>query len=148
MSTADFGTGSHVPPSEELREESFGELISGLTKDLSHLVKQEIQLAKVEMTAKGKELGKAIGMLVGAGIFALLMMIALTMFLIIVLDGFLELWIAALIVTILWGVVAAVLASMGRKQLKEATPLTPEQTVETVKEDVQWAKNPTRSART
>ena len=54
-------------------------------------------------------------------------------------------WIAALIVMVLWAIVAAVLAKAGQKSLKRATPPVP-QTVETVKEDVQWAKNPTGSA--
>lgn len=145
-STADFGRPDE--PREELREASFGELLSGLAADVSLLVKQEIQLAKVELTATGKDLGKGIGMLVGAAVFGLLMMIVLSLFLIIVLDAFLELWLAALIVTLLWAAVAAVLGLQGKKQLQAAAPVAPEQTIETVKEDVQWAKNPTQSART
>ena len=154
MSTADLGGGAHaaegtghVPP-PELRDASFGELLSGLASDVSVLVKQEIQLAKVEMSAKAKDMGKGAGMLVGAAVFGLLMMMALTALLIIILDAFLELWLAALIVTVLWGVVAAVLALGGKKELQKATPIAPQQTIETVKEDVQWAKNPTQSART
>ena len=153
MSTADLGggahaagDGTHVPP-PELREASFGELLSGLASDVSLLVKQEIQLAKVELTATGKDMGKGVGLLAGAAVFGLLMMMALTALLIIILDAFLPLWLAALIVTLLWGIVAAVLALSGKKQIQKATPPA-EQTIETVKEDVQWAKNPTQSART
>ena len=145
-STADFGN-EHVPP-EDLREASFGELLSGLASDVSLLVKQEIQLAKVELTATGKDMGKGVGMLAGAAVFGLLMMMVLSAFLVIVLDAFLELWLAALIVTLLWAIVAAALAMSGKKQLQKATPVAPEQTIQTVKEDVQWAKNPTQSART
>jgi hypothetical protein len=63
------------------------------------------------------------------------------------LDSFLGLWLAILIVTVLWGIVAAVLAQMGRKELRAATPPAP-QTVETVKEDIQWAKTQTGSGAT
>lgn len=155
MSTADLGGGAHaadtgsahVPP-PELRDASFGELLSGLASDVSLLVKQEIQLAKVEMSAKAKEMSKGAGMLVGAAVFGFLTLMALTALLIIVLDAFLPLWLAALIVTLLWGIVAAVLALSGKKEIQKATPIAPQQTIETVKEDVQWAKNPTQSART
>jgi hypothetical protein len=58
-----------------------------------------------------------------------------------VLDLGMPLWAAALIVTVLWAVVAAVLALRGRRELREATPPVPEQTIETVKEDVEWAKS-------
>lgn len=127
---------------------SFGELLKGLAQDTSTLVKQEITLAKVEMSEKAKEAGKGVGMLVGAGVVALLMLGAFTAFLIIVLDIVVDLWVAALIVTLFWALVAAILALAGRSQLKKAVPPTPQQTIETVKEDVQWAKHPTTSART
>lgn len=143
MSSAVEEQGPPVPR-EELREASFGELISSLASDTSLLVKQEIQLAKVELTAKGKLIGKALATLVAAAVFGLLALIVLSVFLIIVLDAFLELWLAALIVLVLWAVIAAVLASKGKKELDRATPVVPEATVETVKEDVKWAKNPTQ----
>jgi hypothetical protein len=127
------------------RTESVGSLLSDLSSDVSTLVRQEIELARVELTAKGKVAGKGAGMLVGAGVVALVMLFALTMFLIAVLGEFMDTWLAALIVTILWGIVAFVLAQAGRKQLKEALPPKPEQTIETIKEDVQWAKTQMRS---
>lgn len=151
MSTADpFGgpVGATGNTRDELHQESFGELLSGLATDMSTLVKQEIELAKVETTAKAKQAGKGVGMLVGAGVVGLLALMTLTTLLIVVLDGFLELWLAVLIVLVLWSVVAAVLASQGRKKLKEAAPPVPTEAVETVKEDVAWAKHPTSSART
>lgn len=150
--TADSAVPSQAGRSRDDRpaaaDESFGELVKGLAEDTSTLVKQEIALARVEMTEKAKEAGKGAGMLAGAGVFALVMLGALTAFLIIVLDIVMDLWVAALIVTVLWAVVALILAAAGRSQLKKATPLTPQQTIETVKEDVQWAKHPTTSART
>jgi len=132
-------------PDDDLRERGIGELVKNLATQTSTLVRQEIKLAQAEVTEKGKVAGKGAGMLAGAGVVALLGAGALTAFLIIVLDSFLPLWLAALIVTLLWFAVAAVLALAGKKALQAATPPAP-QTVETVKEDIQWAKNPTGSA--
>jgi uncharacterized membrane protein YqjE len=130
---------------EDLRERGIGDLVKDLASQTSTLVRQEIKLAQAEVTEKGKTAGKGAGMLAGAAVVALLGAGALTAFLIIVLDSFLPLWLAALIVTLLWFAVAAVLAMSGKKALQAATPPAP-QTVETVKEDIQWAKNPTGSA--
>jgi uncharacterized membrane protein YqjE len=127
------------------REESVGELLGQLSSDISTLVRQEIALARVEMSEKGKTIGKGVGMLGGASVAGLAMLGALTTTLIALLAQAMDVWIAALIVTVLWGVVAAVLAQLGRKQLKEAAPPKPEQTIETIKEDVQWAKTQMRS---
>jgi hypothetical protein len=131
--------------SPDPRTESVGSLLSDLSADLSTLVRQEIELARVELTAKGKVAGKGAGMLAAAGVVALVMLFALTLFLIAVLGEVMDTWLAALIVTILWGIVALVLVQAGRKQLKEALPPKPEQTIETIKEDVQWAKTQMRS---
>jgi hypothetical protein len=84
-------------------------------------------------------------MLAGAAVAALLGLGALTALVIIALDGALALWLAALIVTAIWLVIAAVLAQVGRNELKASTPPAP-QTVETVKEDIEWAKTRTESA--
>lgn len=153
MATADRGysegpVGASGHTAEELRQESFGELLTGLASDTSLLVKQEIELAKVEVSAKAKQAGKAVGMLAAAGVVALLALITLTILLIVILDAFLELWLAVLLVLVLWTAVAAVLGLDGKKKLQEAAPPVPEQTTQTLKEDVQWAKHPTQSART
>jgi uncharacterized membrane protein YqjE len=129
----------------DARERPMGELVKDLAGQTSTLVRQEIQLAQAELTSKGKTAGRGVGMLVGAAIAALLALIALTAGLIAALDTALPLWLAALIVMLLWGIVAAVLATRGRKELEQATPPVP-QTVETVKEDIQWAKTQTGSA--
>ncbi len=129
----------------EARERSLGELVKELAGQTSTLVRQEIQLAQAEVTEKGKLAGKGAGMLAGAAVVALLGLGALTAFLIIVLDSFLPLWAAALIVTLLWLAIAAVLGLAGKNAIQKATPPAP-QTVETVKEDIQWAKTQTGSA--
>jgi uncharacterized membrane protein YqjE len=129
----------------DARERPIGELVKDLSQQTSTLVRQEIELARAELTEKGKVAGKGAGMLAGAAVAALLALGALTAGLIALLDKAMATWVAALIVMALWAVVAAVLAKAGQGALKRATPPAP-QTVETVKEDVQWAKNPTGSA--
>jgi uncharacterized membrane protein YqjE len=130
---------------EDPRERPIGELVKDLSSQTSTLVRKEIELARAELTQKGKVAGKGAGMLAGAAVFGLLALGALTAMLIALLATAMDTWLAALIVTVLWLIVAAVLASVGRSALKRATPPAP-QTVETVKEDIQWAKNPTGSA--
>lgn len=132
----------------DLREEPIGELLKRLSNETTTLVKMELDLAKAEMAQKGKEAGLGAGFLGGAGVVGLLALGSLTAFLILLLDGAMANWLAALIVTLFWGAVAGVLALQGKSKLKDATPPAPEQTIETVKEDVQWAKSQKPSART
>jgi len=124
----------------DLRDRPVGELLKQLSEETTTLVKQELELAKAEMAEKGKQAGTGAGLFGGAGVTGLLALIALTLTLIYLLGTAMEDWIAALIVTALWGAVAGVLALTGKKKLQEAGPPVPEQTVETVKEDVEWAK--------
>jgi uncharacterized membrane protein YqjE len=126
-------------------ERPIGELVKELSSQTSTLVRQEIELARAEMQQKGKLAGKGAGMLGGAAIAALLALGSLTAGLITLLDREVVTWVAALIVMALWAIVALVLVKAGQKSLQKATPPIP-QTVETVKEDIQWAKNPTGSA--
>ena len=127
------------------REHSIGELVKELAGQTSTLVRQEIQLAQAEVTQKGKVAGKGAGLLVGAAVAGLLALGALTAGLIALLDKAMATWVAALIVMALWALVALMLAKAGQSALQRATPPAP-QTVETVKEDIQWAKTQTGSA--
>jgi hypothetical protein len=129
-----------------LRDQSISELVKDLATETSTLVRQEIDLAKAEMTDRGKRAGKGVGMLAAGGVVALLAFGALTAGLIAALDLAMPTWLAALIVTVVYGAIAAVLVQIGRKQVQEAAPPVPEETIESVKEDVQWAKTRTRSA--
>jgi uncharacterized membrane protein YqjE len=133
------GNGGARAAPEDPRDRGVGELVKDLANQTSTLVRQELRLAQAELTQKGKAAGRGSGMLSAAAVAGLLMLGTLTALLVIALDSAMPLWLAALIVTVLWGIVAAVLAQAGRKALKEATPPAP-QTVETVKEDIQWAK--------
>jgi uncharacterized membrane protein YqjE len=138
--------GAHAVGHDDPRDRGIGELVKELAGQTSTLVRQEIKLAQAEVTQKGKTAGKGAGMMGGAAVAALLGLGALTALLIILLDGVMPLALAALIVMVLWFIVAAVLAQMGKKSLQASTPPAP-QTVETVKEDIQWAKTQTGSAR-
>jgi hypothetical protein len=150
------------PRQAELQDQSTGDLVRQLATETSTLVKQELEfaraeatrigegvltlarqelrLAKAEMAEKGRKAGPGLGMIGAAGATALLAAGALTAFLILALDGVMANWLAALIVAIAWAVVAAALYFAGKSRVEDAGPLVPEQTVETVKEDVQWAK--------
>jgi|SRR6476646_2282770 Putative Actinobacterial Holin-X, holin superfamily III len=129
----------------DARERPIGELVKDLSQQTSTLVRQEIELARAELQQQGKVAGKGVGMLLGAAVAGLLALGALTAALIALLDKAMATWVAALIVMALWAVLAAVVAKAGQKSLRQATPPAP-QTIETVKEDIQWAKNQTGSA--
>jgi hypothetical protein len=131
----------------ELRERPLGEVAKELTSDLSLLVRQEIALAKAEMAEKGRTAAPGLGMFGGAGIVALCAAGALTAFLILVLSLFLPDWAAALIVGGALAAIAYVLVQQGKERVADAGKPVPEQTIETVKEDVEWAKTRASSAR-
>ena len=131
----------------DLREQPIGDLLKQLSQETTTLVRQELELAKAEMAEKGKKAGKGAGMFGGAGLIGFLALAALTAALILGLDEAMKDWLAALIVGLVYAAIAGVLALTGRKEVQQATPPVPEQTVETVKEDVQWAKTQTPSAR-
>lgn len=132
--------------SNELRSHSTGDLVKQLSEQTTTLVRKEIDLAKAELSEKGKVAGQGAGMFGGAAVVGLLALGVLTAMILALLDKAMDFWVAALIVTVLYGALAAVLAMSGRDRVKQATPPA-EQTVETVKEDVQWAKSQAKSAR-
>ncbi|HKN93481.1 MAG TPA: phage holin family protein [Thermoleophilaceae bacterium] len=134
--------------SGDLRQEPIGELLKRLSNETTQLVRQELELAKAELTEKGKKAGTGAGMFGAAGVTGLLSLGALTACLVLALNHAVADWLAALIVAAVWAAVAGVLAVRGRDKVQEATPPVPEQTVETVKEDIQWAKTQRQSAGT
>jgi uncharacterized membrane protein YqjE len=132
---------------EDLRDRPIGDLLKELSNQTTTLVRQELELAKAEMAEKGKQAGLGAGMFGGAGLFGLLALGALTTCLIAALATGIDLWLAALIVALVYAAIAGVLALAGRKKTQEATPPAPEQAIESTKEDVQWAKTRAKSAR-
>ena len=131
-----------------VRDHSTGELLKELSDQSTTLIKQEVELAKAELQEKGKQAGTGAGMFGGAGLFGIGAFAALTTAVIAVLSTAMETWIAALIVAVVYGAVAGVLAMTGKKKVQEAAPPVPEQARDSVKEDVEWAKTQARSGRT
>jgi hypothetical protein len=132
---------------DDLRERPLTELLSRLSEETTRLVHQELDLAKAELAAKGRQAGAGAGLMGAAGALGLAALGALTACLILALNAVLPAWLAALIVTVVLAAIAAVLALRGRDKVKQAGPPMPEQTIETVKEDVQWAKTQMPSAK-
>ena len=133
---------------DELHDRPIGELLKQLANETTTLVRQELDLAKAEMREKAGKAGPGFGMWGAAGATGLLALGSLTAFLILALDGAMPNWLAALIVGLVYAAVAGVLYFRGKRRVKEAGSPVPEKTIETVKEDVQWAKHPTTSAKT
>ena len=137
-----------LPGTDDLHDRSLGELLKQLSQETTQLVHQELELAKAELTQKGKQVGAGAGMFGGAGALGLAALGALTACFILALNAAMPAWLAALIVAVVYGIIAFVLVKQGQAKLKQATPPMPEQTIETVKEDVEWAKTQMRSDRT
>ena len=131
----------------EQRERPIAEIAKDLTSDLSLLVRQEIELAKAEMAEKGRTAAPGLGMFGGAGVIGLCAAGALTACLVLLFSLFLADWAAALIVGVVLAAIAFVLARQGKERVADAGKPVPEQTIETVKEDVEWAKTRASSAR-
>ena len=130
---------------EDLRDRSVGELLKQLSEQTATLVRQELDLAKAEMQQKGRQAGFGLGLLGAGGVLALATLGALTASLIMLLAEWMDGWLAGLIVTAAMALAAGVLALQGKEKVAAATPPVPQETVETVKEDVQWAKSQIRS---
>ncbi len=139
MSSPAYSTDDHR---EEVEQTSVGELIGNISNDLSTLFRQEVELAKAELKQEASKAGKAAGMLGAAGYAGHLTVVLLSFALVFALGNVMDLGWAALIVGVIWGIVAAVLFANGRKKLKTVDPV-PHRTVDTLKEDAQWLKNPT-----
>lgn len=121
------------------------ELLRELSEQTSRLVRQEIDLARVELTVKAKRAGLGGGLLGAAGLLGFFSFAAMTAFAIAVIAIALPVWLSALIVGLLLGATAGLLALGGYKEVRRAAPAVPEQTVETAKEDLEWAKAQKRS---
>ena len=111
---------------------SLGELLGDVTRDLSTLMRQEVELAKAELKQSATKAGKGSGMLAGAGVAGHFVLLFLSLGLMFALGALMPLGWAALIIAVVWGIIAAVLASIGRKELKQVKGLP--QTGETLSE--------------
>lgn len=124
-------------------DRSAGELLSAVTSDLQTLLRQEVELAKSEIREEGAKAGKAVGMYGGAGFGGYMVALFLSLAAVFGLANVMDAGWAALIVAAVWAVIAAVLYVMGRSRMREVSP-KPEQTMQTLKEDAQWARHPTK----
>jgi hypothetical protein len=130
------------PPQVNESKPSVGELVHEVADDVLKLMRQEMQLAKLEVKDDVTQAAKAGGMLGGAGIAAHLFLIFLTFTVMFALSEVMDIVWAALIVSAIWGIAAYVLYLTGRRRMSTVN-FTPEQTIQTLKEDVQWAQNRT-----
>jgi uncharacterized membrane protein YqjE len=123
------------------------ELMRDLSQQSTELIRQEIELAKAELRAKGKSAGVGAGMFGAAGLIALFGVGALTACLVLALATAMDAWLAALIVAVVYLAVAGVAALLGKTKVQEATPPAPEQAIASTKEDVRWTKQRAQAAR-
>jgi hypothetical protein len=128
-------------------ERSLSELVQQLSDQTTTLARREVELAKAEMAIKAKRLGVGAGAFGAAGIVALFAVGALTATLILALATAMSAWLAALIVTAVYGAVAGVLALVGRQRVEAGTPPVPERAIESSKQDVETAKERVKEGR-
>jgi hypothetical protein len=129
-------SGTAAPPSPAPADASVGDLIRAMSADLSRLVRNEIQLAQSEISAKIKQAGMGVGAFGGAGVLALYGLGVLIAAAVLGLALVLPAWLAALIVGVVVLAIAGVVALVGKRKISEAGPAVPEKTVASVKEDV------------
>lgn len=129
-----------APPTSPQDDRSIGDIVGEIATDLSTMVRSELDLAKTEAKAEVAKAGKGAGMFGGAAISGYFALLFLSLFAMYLIGDALEVKWGALIVFGAWLLVAAVLAVLGRKQMKSLNPAL-DRTQKTLKEDVQWAKN-------
>jgi uncharacterized membrane protein YqjE len=128
-------------------EQSLADLTRPLSLQTTQLARQEVELAKAELRAKGKRATAGAGMFGGAGVFGFYAFGALTACIIAAIAQALDVWLAALIVAVVYGLVAAILALRGKRSVQQASPPVPERAVQSVKEDVRFTKQRAQETR-
>jgi Putative Actinobacterial Holin-X, holin superfamily III len=135
-------------PSDDLQDKPLPELLKQLSEQTASLVRKEMELAKAEMTVKGKRIGIGVGAFGGAGLFGVLAFGALTACFILALDLVVAGWLAALIVGAIYALIAGVAALLGKRKVQQGSPPVPERAIESTKEDVEWTKSRAKQGRT
>lgn len=128
-------------------ERSLSELVQQVSEQSAALARMEVELAKAEVAQKGKQLGMGAGAFGAAGVVGLFAVGALTATLILVLSTFLEAWVAALIVTVVYAAIAGILALTGKRKVDQAGPPIPEQAIDSTKRDIQAARRGAKEGR-
>jgi hypothetical protein len=128
---------------EQSRDDrSLGELFSDLSRQTSTLVRQEVQLAKTEMSEKATKVGKDVASMAAGGAVAYAGFLAIVAAVIILLAEIIPMWLSAFIVGVAVATIGYLLIQRGREAMKQ-DGLAPTQTIETLKEDAEWAKRQT-----
>jgi hypothetical protein len=125
------------PPGDE---KSLGQLVSEISEQAARLVRAEIDLAKAEITGRAQQLGVGAALVAVGGVLALYLLAAGIALTIIVLDLWVDLWLAALIVCVLLLIVIAILVLIGINRIKAGSPPTPAKAIEGVQEDIATVK--------
>ncbi|MDP9474688.1 MAG: phage holin family protein [Actinomycetota bacterium] len=123
-------------------DRSIGELFAELAQESATLVRQEVQLAKTEMSQKASRVGKDVGFLAAGGAVAYAGLLAILAGVIFLLNAVMPLWLSALLVGIVVAAVGYFLVRKGLDALKQED-LAPQETIDTLKEDKEWAKDQT-----
>jgi len=131
----------------DLQDKPVGELVKELSDHTSQLVRAEIELAKAELSEKGKQAGIGAGLFGGAGLFAVFGFGALTAGIIAILATAMDTWVAAVIVAAVYFAIAGIAALMGKSRVKQAGPPVPQQAIDTTKADVEVTKARVKEAR-
>ena len=139
--------GRATPGGEESDEKALAELLKDLSEQTTNLVHHEVELAKAEMSVKGKLLAAGAALFAASGVLGFLAVAALVACAIVGLSEALPVWLAALIMAVVLGGVAAILALMGKSKTRRGSPPLPEEALESTKEDVEWLKTQAKSAK-
>ncbi len=137
----------HGPWGRQEGDQALIPLLKRLSDQTRRLAQQEVELAKAELTVKAKAAGVATGLFGAAGLLGLFALLTLTAAMVLALATAVDGWLAALIVTGLYLVLAAGLGLLGRARMAKATPLAPTQAIKSVKEDVAWLLTRAKSAK-
>jgi len=144
-----------MPPGREPRSagargdenaESLGTLVSGIVEDLQGIVRGEVQLAKTELKEDAGAMGRGAGMIAGGALVGLVGFIFVMLGVTYLLNKAMQMWIAAGVVGVALLIIAAIVAMAGRNQLSAAN-LKPQQTIDSVKEDQEWASRQIKSVK-
>jgi uncharacterized membrane protein YqjE len=138
-SIGEFGEPPQAETQASTQTRSIVEIVGDISADMTTLVRQELDLAKTEAKQEVARVGKGAGMFAGAALAGFFTLFFVSLALTYLLDNWMPVELAALIVALLWAIAAAVLAVTGRKNVKAAAPPM-ETTKQTLKEDAQWAK--------
>ena len=141
------GGPTNTPGAGRQDDRPVAELMKDLSEQTSALVRKEMELARAELTEKGKRAGIGAGMFGGAGLFGFFAFAVLTACFVLALAEAVDPWLAALIVAAVYGAIAGVLALLGKGQVQKATPPVPEQAKDSVREDVEWTKTRAKAGR-